>query len=78
MEQLGLRECGTFGFRLARGLAERVERLRDAVAALMERGMNLEQIQQARPIRAQAAAWGQDEAAERGFVATIHHGLSDR
>jgi len=49
--------------------------MRDAVADLMEQGMTLEQIQQARPIRAQAAAWGQSEASEAGFVATIHHGL---
>ncbi len=49
--------------------------MRDAVAELMEQGMTLEQIQQARPIRAQAAAWGQSEAAEAGFVATIHYGL---
>jgi len=49
--------------------------MRDAVAELMEQGMSLEQIQQARPIRAQAAAWGQNEAAEASFVATIHHGL---
>ena len=49
--------------------------MRDAVADMMERGMSLEEIQAARPIRAQAAAWGQDEAAERSFVATIHYGL---
>jgi cyclase len=49
--------------------------MRDAVAELMEQGMALEQIQQARPIRAQASAWGQNEAAEASFVATIHHGL---
>ena len=49
--------------------------MRNAVAAMMERGMSLDQIQAARPIRAEAAAWGQDEGAERSFVATIHHGL---
>jgi len=38
--------------------------------------MSLERIQAARPIRTQAVAWDQDEAAERSFVATIHHGLS--
>jgi len=52
--------------------------MRNAVAALMEQGMSLEQIQAARPIRAQAAAWGQNEAAEESFVATIHLGLSGR
>ena len=49
--------------------------MRDAVAALMERGRSLQQIIQARPIRVQAEAWGQDEAAEASFVETIHHGL---
>ena len=49
--------------------------MRDSVADLMEQGMTLAEIQQTRPIRAQAAAWGQNEAAEDGFVATIHHGL---
>jgi glyoxylase-like metal-dependent hydrolase (beta-lactamase superfamily II) len=52
--------------------------MRDAVAALMERGRTLEEIQAARPIRAQAQAWGQSEDAERSFVATIHHGLGGR
>ncbi len=52
--------------------------MRDAVAELMERGMSLPQIQAARPIRAQAQAWGQDRAAEDGFVATIHHGVGGR
>ena len=50
--------------------------MRDAVAEMMERGMSLDGIQAARPARVQAAAWGHDEAAERSFVATIHHGLS--
>ena len=49
--------------------------MRDAVAALMEEGHSLERIQDFRPIRDQAEAWGQDEAAERNFVATIHYGL---
>lgn len=49
--------------------------MRDSVADLMEQGMTLAEIQQTRPLRAQAAAWGQNEAAEDGFVATIHHGL---
>lgn len=52
--------------------------MRNAVAALMRQGMTLDQIQAARPIRAQAQAWGQNEAAEEGFVATIHHGLGGR
>ena len=50
--------------------------MRDAVAALVEGGMSLEEIQAVRPIREQARAWGQDEEAERNFVATIHHGLT--
>ena len=49
--------------------------MRDAVADLMEEGRSLEQIVAARPIRAQAEAWGQSEAAEASFVATIHHGV---
>lgn len=61
-----------------RAYRDALKTMRDAVAALMERGQSLDQIQAARPIRAQAAAWGQDEAAERGFVATIHHGLLGR
>ena len=50
--------------------------MRDAVARLMEEGHSLERIQDFRPIRDQAEAWGQDEAAERNFVATIHYGLA--
>ena len=49
--------------------------MRNAVAALKEQGLPLEQIQARRPIRAQAEAWGQDEVAEESFLATIHHGL---
>lgn len=52
--------------------------MRNAIAALMEQGLGLDQIQARRPIRTQAAAWGQDEAAERSFVETIHHGLGGR
>jgi glyoxylase-like metal-dependent hydrolase (beta-lactamase superfamily II) len=52
--------------------------MRNAVAALMEQGLGLDQIQARRPIRTQAAAWGQDEAAERSFVEAIHHGLGGR
>jgi len=52
--------------------------MRDAVAALMQQGRTLEQIQDARPIRAQATMWNQNEAAERSFVATIHFGLGGR
>jgi hypothetical protein len=50
--------------------------MRDAVAALMEEGHSLERIQDSCPIQDQAEAWGQNEAAERNFVATIHHGLA--
>jgi len=49
--------------------------MRDAVADLMEQGRSLEQIVAARPIRAQAEAWGQSEEAEASFVATIHYGI---
>ena len=58
-----------------RSYGDALRTMRDAVASMMERGMTLEQIQAARPIRAQAEAWGQNAAAESGFVATIHHGL---
>ena len=58
-----------------RAYRDALKTMRDAVASLMTRGMSLEQIQTARPIRAQAAAWGQNQAAEEGFVATIHFGL---
>ena len=50
--------------------------MRDAVAELIEQGRSLEQIVAARPIRAQAGAWSQNEAAEASFVATIHHGIT--
>ena len=40
--------------------------------------MSLEQIQNARPIRAIAEELGQNEQAERTFVATIHHGVLRR
>ena len=49
--------------------------MRDAVADLMEQGRSLAQIIAARPIRVQAEAWGQNEAAEASFVETIHHGI---
>ena len=49
--------------------------MRNAVAALKEQGLPLEQIQARRPIRAQAEAWGQTKWLRRGFLATIHHGL---
>ena len=52
--------------------------MRDAVADLMSDGLSLEQIQAARPVRSQAQMWGQDQAAEDNFVATIHHGLGGR
>jgi glyoxylase-like metal-dependent hydrolase (beta-lactamase superfamily II) len=52
--------------------------MRDAVAELMEQGLSLKEIQARRPIRAEAAAWGQGEQAESSFVETIHHGLGGR
>ena len=51
--------------------------MRAEVAGLMEEGHPLEHILDFRPIQDQAEAWGQDEAAERNFVATIHYGLSN-
>jgi cyclase len=51
--------------------------MRDAVAGLMEEGHPLEHILDFRPIQDQAEAWGQNEAAERNFVATIHYGLTN-
>ena len=59
-----------------RAYRDALKSMRDAVAGLMEEGHPLERIQDRRPIRDQAAAWGQDEAAERNFVATIHYGLA--
>ena len=50
--------------------------MRNAIAALKEEGLTLDEIQARRPIRPEAEAWGQDRAAEENFVATIHHGLS--
>ena len=58
-----------------RAYRDALKSMRDAVAALMEEGHSLERIQDSRPIQDQAEAWGQNEAAERNFVATIHHGL---
>ncbi len=58
-----------------RNYRDALRTMRNAVAVLMDQGRSLQQIQAARPIRAQAEMWGQDEAAERSFVATIHHGL---
>jgi hypothetical protein len=51
--------------------------MRSAVAERMEAGMTLEEIQAARPIRAQAEAWAQDRATEDTFVATLHHGIRE-
>ena len=59
-----------------RAYRDALKSMRDGVAALMEQGHSLERIQGFRPIQAQAQAWGQDQAAERNFVATIHHGLA--
>ena len=59
-----------------RAYRDALKSMRDAVAALMEEGHSLERIQDSRPIQDQAEAWGQNEAAERNFVATIHHGLA--
>ena len=59
-----------------RAYRDALKSMRDAVAALMEEGHSLERIQDLRPIRDQAEAWGQNEAAERNFVATIHYGLA--
>ncbi len=50
--------------------------MRDAVARLMDEGHPLEDNQDFRPIQDQADAWGQSDAAERNFVATIHYGLA--
>lgn len=61
-----------------RAYRDALKTMRDAVADLMARGMSLEQIQAQRPVRAQAAMWGQDQGAEDNFVATIHHGLGGR
>ncbi len=60
------------------GYRDALKGMRDAVAALVEEGLPLEEIQARRPIRAWAEAWGQNEDAERNFVATIHWGLTHR
>lgn len=49
--------------------------MRDAVADLMAAGHSLEEIQAARPVRAQAEAWEQGREAEDAFVATLFHSL---
>jgi glyoxylase-like metal-dependent hydrolase (beta-lactamase superfamily II) len=49
--------------------------MRDAVADLKQAGRTLEEVQAARPIRAEAEAWGESRAAEDTFVATIWVGL---
>ena len=59
-----------------RSYRDALKAMRDAVAGLMEEGHSLERIQDLRPIQNQAEAWGQNEDAERNFVATIHHGLA--
>lgn len=61
-----------------RAYRDALKTMRDAVADLMEEGMSLEQIQAARPVRAQAQMWGQNRAAEDNFVATIHFSLGGR
>ncbi|MDX1492571.1 MAG: MBL fold metallo-hydrolase [Longimicrobiales bacterium] len=61
-----------------RAYGDALKTMRDAVARLMAQGMSLEAIQAERPVQAQAAAWGQDRAAEDVFVATIHFGLGGR
>ena len=61
-----------------RAYRDALKTMRDAVAALMEQGRSLEQIVAARPVRAQAEAWGQSEAAEAAFVESIRHGLVGR
>ena len=52
-----------------------LRRMHNAVAVLKEEGLTLGEIQERHPIRNQAEAWDQDQAAEESFVATIHHGL---
>jgi len=59
-----------------RSYRDALKGMRDAVAGLMEEGHSLERIQDLRPIQDEAEAWGQNEDAERNFVATIHHGLA--
>jgi len=61
-----------------RTYADALKEMRDAVAGLMSEGLDLEEIQSRRPVRAWAETWGQDRAAEDSFVATIHYGLGGR
>ena len=51
--------------------------MRSSIAGLVAEGMSLEEIQEARPIQAQAQAWEQDRATEDAFVATLHHGIRE-
>ena len=58
-----------------RGYRDALMSMRRAISELIEEGHPPEHIHDFRPIAAQAAAWGQDEAAERNFEDTILHGL---
>jgi hypothetical protein len=49
--------------------------LPDVVSGLKDAGRTLEEAQAARPIRAEAEAWGQNRASEDSFVATIWAGI---
>ena len=61
-----------------RAYRDALKAMRDRVAALIEQGYTLDQIQQARPARSWAQEWGENEDAERSFVATLHLSLGGR
>lgn len=61
-----------------RDYRDALKTMRDAVAALIEQGRTRDQVLAARPIRAQAEAWGQSEAAENSFVETLYVSLGGR
>lgn len=55
---------------------EALQGMRDAVAAQIDAGRSVEETLAARPIRPWAEAWGQSEAQESSFVATLFASLS--
>ncbi len=61
-----------------RGYRDSLKLMRDRVAGMMAAGRSLDEIQAARPTADYAAQWQQDEAAERGFTATLYWSLGGR
>jgi glyoxylase-like metal-dependent hydrolase (beta-lactamase superfamily II) len=61
-----------------RGYRDHLKAMRDRVAGMMAAGSSLDEIQAARPTADYAARWQLDEAAERGFTATLYWSLGGR